>query len=105
VDWLDDTEGLGQRIIFSKGGAQADLLNKLGFPDKRYSAKSDDTSKVKHGAGSAGIRVLAVQQCKVGINIINQEASSWLGNSTFVASVCQVSDDHLDGSVTSLGYD
>jgi hypothetical protein len=38
-------EGLGQRIIFSEGGAQADLLNELGFPDKRYSTKSDDISK------------------------------------------------------------
>jgi hypothetical protein len=35
---------------------------------------------------------------KVGINVtINQEASSWLVNSTFVAGVYQVSDNHLDG--------
>jgi hypothetical protein len=53
ADGLDGTEGLGQRIICSKGGAQADLLNELGFPDKRYSAKSDDTSKAQLGAGSA----------------------------------------------------
>jgi hypothetical protein len=45
ADGQGDMEGLGQRIIFSEGGAQADLLNELGFPDKRYSAKSDDISK------------------------------------------------------------
>lgn len=96
-------QGKTEAGVFGFQGAAGDRVLQNGLPEEGAFGEEDDIAGAGfHGVG-IGIRFLAVQSGKVGIDIhVEIKSSSWFEDHSTVASAFQIPDNTLDGGGMAL---